>query len=288
MRRKTKVMVVEEGRVKGRRRGKRPVMPPAESKVWPEECRGRKWKPIYAHLFMGRCQLCAYSCPLPKSRQMLDKWRGETRLLLCTNHPAGPGELREVLPTDTCRNFKPKWWRLPQSKPARRHLTPMADECDPTVRRIPLGNGLFATVDAADYAELSKYKWYAYRFGHTVYAACRIKGRQMYMHRMIMRPRKGYVVDHIDRNGLNDRRCNLDICTPRQNRANAGPCGGSSQFVGVYRRRNKWVAGITARGKYHYAGTFDDEVEAAKARDRKAYALHGERAYLNFPEDFRR
>ena len=38
-------------------------------------------------------------------------------------------------------------------------------------------------------------------------------------------------------------------------------------------------------GKAYYLGFFDDEVEAAKARDRKAYELHGEFAYLNFPED---
>ena len=163
----------------------------------------------------------------------------------------------------------------------------MADECDPSVRRIPLGNGLFATVDAADYEELSKYKWYAYRCSHTIYAACRIKGRQVYMHRMLNAPRKGYVVDHIDRNGLNNRRSNLRVVTPRQNRANVGPCGGTSQYVGVSRRGSKWVSGITARGKHYFAGTFDDEIEAAKARDRIAWELHGERAYLNFPEDFR-
>jgi len=61
---------------------------------------------------------------------------------------------------------------------------------------------------------------------------------------------------------------------------------GTSQYVGVCRRGDKWVSGITASGKHYCAGTFDDEVEAAKARDRIAYSLHGERAYLNFPEDF--
>jgi hypothetical protein len=58
--------------------------------------------------------------------------------------------------------------------------------------------------------------------------------------------------------------------------------------VGVGRQRDKWVARIEVRGKRYHIGTFDDEVAAAKARDRKAYELHGEYAYLNFPEDFDR
>jgi hypothetical protein len=56
--------------------------------------------------------------------------------------------------------------------------------------------------------------------------------------------------------------------------------------VGVYRRKNKWLAGLQYGGKYYHLGLFDDEVEAAKARDRKAYELLGAYAYLNFPEDF--
>ncbi len=161
------------------------------------------------------------------------------------------------------------------------------DEDDGQVRRIPLGKGLFATIDSADCEEVSKYHWYSSRGGN-VYAAATRNGRTVYMHRMLMRPRKGYVVDHIDGNGLNNRRCNLRVCTPAQNLANKSPRGGSSQFVGVYRRRDKWVAHVTRRGKYYYLGIFDDEVAAAKARDRKAYELHGEYAYLNFPEDLAR
>jgi hypothetical protein len=264
-----------------------PGVPPGENAIWPEQYRGKRWKPIYGLLFAGKCQLCAYSCPLPKSRQVMDKWHGQTRLLLCTNHPAGPGELREVLPIETCRNFKAKSWQPARSKPAQRQPVVTADECDPTVRRIPLGHGLFATVDASDYEMLSKYKWSVFHYAGRVYAVCHTKGKTVYMHRMLMRPRKGYVVDHIDGNGLNNRRCNLRVCTPRQNRANARPRAGTSRFVGVYRKRGKWVGGITSRGKYYYVGQFDDEVEAAKARDRKAYELHGEYAYLNFPEDFR-
>lgn len=263
-------------------------VPPPDSSLWPEQYRGKNWKPVYAILFAGRCQLCAYACPPSKWRQMEDKFHGEPRLLLCTNHPDSPGELHEVLPIETCRNFQPKRWQRTCSNPPKARAPVTIDEHDPQVRRIPLGKGLFATVDAVDYDQLSKYRWRAIRHGRNVYAATRKNGRTVYMHRMLMRPRKGYVVDHIDGNALNNRRCNLRVCTPAQNLANKAPRGGTSQFVGVYRYRDKWVAHVVCRGKHYYVGTFTDEVAAAKARDRKAYELHGQYAYLNFPEDFAR
>ena len=270
-----------------RRPWKAPPVPPPDSPIWPEQYRGKNWKSVYAILFAGRCQLCAYSCRLPRWRRLRDKLHGEPRLLLCTNHPDSPGELHEVLPIETCRNFKKKCWQRPCRRMAQ-DAAPTVEESDPQVRRIPVGNGLFATVDAADYEEVRKYRWRAIRHGRKVYAATRKNGRTVYMHRMLMRPRKGYVVDHIDGNALNNRRCNLRVCTPAQNLTNKAPRGGSSRFIGVYRAKDKWVAHVTCSGKHYHVGVFADEVEAAKARDRKAYELHGEYVYLNFPEDFGR
>jgi hypothetical protein len=283
----------EKGKTESKRSKRRPGrkrvrVPPPESPIWPEQYRGENWKSIYGILFAGKCQLCAYSCPLSKWRQSRDKLHGEPRLLLCTNHPDSPGELAEVLPIETCRNFKPKRWRRRCTNPPKRRVRATMDEDGPEVRRIPLGNGLFATVDAADYEQVTKYRWCASGHGHNIYATAVVDGRTVYMHRMLMRPRKGYVVDHIDGNGLNNRRCNLRVCTPAQNLANKAPRGGSSQFAGVHRYRDRWAANVTCLGKCYYVGLFDDEVEAAKARDRKAYELHGEYAYLNFPEDFAR
>ncbi|MDI6450987.1 HNH endonuclease [Anaerobaca lacustris] len=268
------------------RKWKPPRVPPPDSPIWPEQYRGKNWKSVYAVLFEGKCLLCVHSCPLSKWRQGEDKFQGQPRLLLCTNHPDHPGELHEVLPIETCRRFAPKRWRSPSLHPPKRRVRATTNEYDPEVRRIHLGNGLFATVDAEDYEQLRKYRWYAIARGRNVYATAKIDGRTVYMHRMLMKPREGYVVDHIDGNGLNNRRCNLRVCTPAQNLANKAPCGGSSQFVGVYRYRDKWMARAVCRGKHYHLGIFADEVEAAKARDRKAYELHGEYAYLNFPEDF--
>lgn len=287
MKRRTKQARSRKGRIGvpvGKRRRLR--VPPPDSEVWPEEYRGENWKPVYAILFAGKCQLCAHSCPLPRSRQLRDKYTGTTRLLQCTNHPANPGGIEEVLPVETCRNFKPKWWRRPKAGRRKTPRQPQPCRSGQKGKQIPLGNGLFAAVDAADYEEISKHRWYASRHGRNIYAMCLDGKRDLAMHRMIMRPRRGCVVHHIDHNGLNNQRDNLRVCTPRQHLAARGPCGGASQFVGVYRRGDKWEARIRCRGKVYYLGLFDNEVAAAKARDRKAYELHGKFAYLNFPEDY--
>ena len=105
------------------------------------------------------------------------------------------------------------------------------------------------------------------------------------MHQFIMRPPKGKVVDHIDGNGLNNRRANLRLCTPRQNRRNTRPRRKTSAFLGVSRRGSKYLARIKHDGRQLYLGLFDDEIEAARARDRKACELFGEFAWLNFPDD---
>lgn len=270
---------------KARAGGKRrPRVPPPESEVWPVWCRGKLWEPVFARWFAGRCQLCAYSCEPPEGRRRRDALAGLLTMLLCTNHPDTPGKLREVLRTDRCRNFQAKLWlppRVARADPA----AAAACDSDPRVRRIPLGHNRFATVDARDYKKLSRYKWCASKKDGRIYAIRRSKeGRIVYMHREIMNAPEGTVVDHIDHNTLNNRRCNLRVLKPKENYANAGPRGALSGFVGVWRQGNKWEAGIHWRGKRYYLGRYDDPVEAARVRDRKAYELHGKLAFLNFPE----
>ena len=113
------------------------------------------------------------------------------------------------------------------------------------------------------------------------------------MHRQIMKAPKGMVVDHIDGNGLNNRRSNLRICTPRQNQWNRCPLKTRKQtspFKGVQypTGKSRPYARIQYNGKTIHIGVFDSEVEAAQAYDRKAVELFGEFAYLNFPEDYGR
>jgi hypothetical protein len=152
-------------------------------------------------------------------------------------------------------------------------------------------------VDAEDYEWLSQYRWHArfHKRSDTIYAtrACyrrekgKVRRQIVSMHREIMKPPEGMVIDHINGNGINNRRCNMRTCTQAQNVQNRRACPHSkSQYIGVYRKGNKWWAAVAHKGKQHRVGTFADEVEAAKARDRKAVELFGEFARLNFPEEF--
>ncbi len=196
--------------------------------------------------------------------------------LLCTNHPDAPGQLRSAPLRPVCRNFRPK-----RRRPHR--VEPPAP-ADSSVRHIALTKGKFAIVDAADYAYLSRFRWHATECRGRFYAATVINGKSVSMHRMLMNPSEGKVVDHIDGNGLNNRRANLRLCTPTQNRRNTRPRRKTSAFLGVSRRGDKYLARIKHRGRSLYLGLFDTEVEAAQARDDKAKELFGEFAWLNFPD----
>jgi hypothetical protein len=225
----------------------------------------------------GKCINCVYSGCEPtlwvKNRKLA--WPA-TRT--CVNHPDAPGEMVQVMPSESCRNFRPR----PQG-PVR--LSPPSPPKE-GLRYIALTKGKFATVDAADYEWLIQFRWHATGTHGRYYAATVIDGKSISMHRMIMNPPPGKVTDHMDGNGLNNSRANMRNCTPQQNRYNQRPLRRkASQYIGVFRRGDKWYAKITHNRKCHFLGPFDTEVEAAKARDKKAIELRGQYAWLNFPPE---
>ena len=159
-------------------------------------------------------------------------------------------------------------------------------------RRIPLTQGYFAIVDPADYERLSRYKWRLRKTKgkHVLYAERSIrrtdgKYSRRLMHRQLIRPPDGYVIDHINGDGLDNRRANLRLATAAQNAWNAGRRGGRSGYKGVWRAKDKglWRAAIVCHGKRKHLGYFQDKREAAKACDRAACEYHGRFAVLNFP-----
>ena len=153
---------------------------------------------------------------------------------------------------------------------------------------IPLTQCKFAIVDADDYERLSLHKWYAHRSRNMIYAGRQSDRCCISMHRVIMNAPKGMVCDHINHNGLDNRKCNLRVCTVKENSYNRSPLKGcTSKYKGVcwLKKKRKWMFQIRAnqRSEY-YSGVFSSEAEAALAYDLKADELFGRFAYLNFPQ----
>jgi hypothetical protein len=153
-------------------------------------------------------------------------------------------------------------------------------------RRIPLTRGLFAIVDAEDYPRLSRYTWFAEGTDKNCYAVRKENGKSIKMHREIVNAPNHLVVDHIDHNGLNNRKENLRVCTFAENCRNLRSSRKkTSKFKGVHwhKGQNKWVAQISCNNKKHHLGYFTEELAAARAYDRTAVKLHKEFASLNLP-----
>lgn len=144
-------------------------------------------------------------------------------------------------------------------------------------------------VDEKDYAMLSQHKWQIKPGTNTDYARTQIGGKAIPMHRMIMQAELGMAalkglkleVDHINGNGLDNRRCNLRLATRSQNKANTSARNG---YKGIKFFCGKWRAKITFHNRTMYIGSYDTAVEAAKAYDATAKELFGEYAKLNFKE----
>jgi hypothetical protein len=167
-------------------------------------------------------------------------------------------------------------------------------------RKIPLTQGKFAIVDPDDYKNLARYKW----------RLCRTKGKNVsYAERSIRLPNgkysrvlmhcevlsmskgqftgvpKGYVIDHKNGSGLDNRRANLRLATIAQNAWNSNRRSSRCGYKGVCFVRDKglWRAAIVCNRRRIHLGYFRDKYAAARAYDSAARTHFGEYAVLNFP-----
>jgi HNH endonuclease/AP2 domain len=158
---------------------------------------------------------------------------------------------------------------------------------------INLTHGYVSLIDDEDYPLISRSRWFLkikkkkFFYART---ATRVNGKTVHvdMHRLLMNPLPGVLVDHINGNGLDNQRCNLRLATNAQNQQNRfARHGGSSRFKGVNfdpSRPNKpWRSQIYCNGVKHYLGRFNTEEEAALVYDATAQRLFGAFCNLNFP-----
>lgn len=154
-------------------------------------------------------------------------------------------------------------------------------------------------VDDEDYDYLMQWKWHVYKGPRTFYVLRQTRlsegfnpPKTIYLSRVVTNENDSkIVIDHIDRNGLNNQKSNLRRATKADNRNNTAPrTNSSSKFLGVCvkkdRGRKYWYAQTRKGPEKFYLGLFpfteEGEIAAAKAYDKKAKELFGEFAYLNF------
>lgn len=225
------------------------------SRVTPKELSSMYFKPTRV------CRSC--KCELPRTE-------------FDHTHYGGKTELGQV-----CRTCRAAYH-------ARRAIPQPYNNGDGTLH-IPLTRGKFALIDENDYDLIGHLKWHATPSKNTFYAFHSVRGAGVIvMHRIILAAPQGTEVDHIDGNGLNNRRSNLRLCTRSQNSMNTQKLDGTtSRYKGVYwfRGTSKWHARITVNRERRHLGFFSSEIDAARTYDEAARSLFGEFARLNFPND---
>jgi hypothetical protein len=152
-------------------------------------------------------------------------------------------------------------------------------------KEIELTQGYKAIVDDDMFDELNKHKWCVHKMrkNNTMYAT-----RLVRIHHIVMGfPEKGYVIDHINGNGLDNRRENLRVITTGQNTTwRTIQKNNTSGYRGVswHKAKQRWDAKIKVNGHAIHLGRFINKEDAAHAYDEAAKIYFKEFAKLNFPE----
>lgn len=149
--------------------------------------------------------------------------------------------------------------------------------------------GELVKIDDVDMHLFSGKTWRVYKYGTKKYLKwVGSKNSVQFIvsiHRVILGAGDGEIVDHINGNSLDNRRCNLRVVSAEKNQRNrfVNSTGKTkSIFKGVSKYRNKWTARIKVGGVSIYIGSYGSEFEAAYSYDIASLALHKEYGRTNF------
>ena len=152
-------------------------------------------------------------------------------------------------------------------------------------KEIQLTQGKVAIVDDDMFDYLNQWKWYANNnyVGRSI-TVSKNKQKHILIHRFIMKPDKGMLIDHLDGNPLNNQKNNLRICTHSDNMRNCKiSIKNTSGYKGVsfVKKKNKYKSAIKFNKRKIYLGYYIDPIDAARAYNTAAIKYFGEFAHLN-------
>lgn len=139
-------------------------------------------------------------------------------------------------------------------------------------------------IDASDISTCQQYRWHVEysKKREVVYGAASIKGRTIRIHRLLLNPQENMQVDHINHNGLDNRRCNLRICNNRDNNCNknfAMAKRASKLSTGIRILNGRYYARIMVHKKEIALGGYNSLHEAVEARRKAEKEYFGEYRY---------
>src|SRR5260221_646315 len=153
--------------------------------------------------------------------------------------------------------------------------------------RMQLPGGHVTLIDEEDRELVAGFRWRILKLKTLRYVHAWRGSQHFYLHRLILGAPSSLQVDHINGDGLDNRRSNLRLATRSQNLANRGSehrkKGKTSRFKGVYfvKRDGNWGATIHVNRKTRALGQFAKEEDAAAAYDLAALEIWGSFAKTN-------
>ena len=133
--------------------------------------------------------------------------------------------------------------------------------------KVKLNDENYMLCDIEDWERFKGHYWY---MSDTGYAVCEtMKTGTLRFHKLVTGTTAEVIIDHINRNKLDNRKCNLRIATASVNAINRGlQSNNTTGYKGVYfdKRRRVWKAWVKVSGKLITLGSYPKKEEAIAAR----------------------
>jgi len=144
-------------------------------------------------------------------------------------------------------------------------------------------------IDLEDVEKCKEYKWHRKVYKTREYVQTKIEGKNVKIHQLLLEYyAKYFEIDHINGDGLDNRKSNLRKCTHQENMMNQRvlPSNNKSGHIGVYYNQiiEKWIAQIKYSQKNIYLGAFKKKKQAIAARKLGEIKYFGENKFSNFED----
>jgi hypothetical protein len=140
-------------------------------------------------------------------------------------------------------------------------------------------------IDYDDFEKIKNYRWHLHAHHSGEFYCSTFINRKIHkMQHLLIKKQNSQQIDHINGNKLDNRKCNLRICTNKENAKNKKlNINNKTGYKGTHfdKDSGKYLAQIVCNYKRIYIGRYEKLIDAALAYNAAAIKYHGEFARLN-------